>query len=142
MISHSPNRRPAWPVLALALAAALLAGPRPAQAGKLGWLDEVVQQAVREARAGGEVAVRGGDGASADPRARSCFVACPRSTRNWLSGSPVSSARRRCINAVNTGAVKAAMCGRAAVTRAAAPCTGGTRRRPLAIGTAPSATAG
>src|SRR5450755_1537030 len=48
-------------VLGLALTA-----PAPARAGKLSWLDEVVQEVVREAEAGGRVAVKGvgGDGAS------------------------------------------------------------------------------
>jgi hypothetical protein len=41
----------------LLLAAALLA-PSPAPAGKVGWLDEVLRQAVREAEEGGQVAAR------------------------------------------------------------------------------------
>jgi hypothetical protein len=50
--------------LALGLGLAL-AVPAPALAGKLAWLDEVVQEVVREAEAGGKVAARGlgGDGA-------------------------------------------------------------------------------
>jgi hypothetical protein len=48
----------------LALAALSLL-PNPAQAGKLSWLDDVVQEVVLEAKAGGKAAVRGGDGASA-----------------------------------------------------------------------------
>lgn len=39
----------------------LAATASPAHAGKLSWLDEVVRQAVREARAGGETALRGAD---------------------------------------------------------------------------------
>jgi hypothetical protein len=48
--------------LSIALAGGLwlasLALPAPARAGKLSWMDEVVQQAVREARAEGKVAAR------------------------------------------------------------------------------------
>jgi hypothetical protein len=52
------QRKVSWP-LGLALAALMMLGPAvPAQAGKLSWLDEVVQQAVKEAEAGGKVAVR------------------------------------------------------------------------------------
>jgi hypothetical protein len=40
-----------------------------AQAGKVGWLDDVVQEVVREAKAGGKVAARGGDGATASTKA-------------------------------------------------------------------------
>ncbi|WZO98349.1 hypothetical protein EP7_005410 [Isosphaeraceae bacterium EP7] len=40
-----------------------------AQAGKVGWLDDVVQEVVREAKAGGRVAARGGDGATASTKA-------------------------------------------------------------------------
>jgi hypothetical protein len=48
---------------------AWLALPVPARAGKLSWLDDVVQEVVRDARAGGQVAARGGDGASTGARA-------------------------------------------------------------------------
>jgi hypothetical protein len=52
--------------------AGLLAGfamsPVPAWAGKLSWLDEVVQEVVLEARAGGRAVARGGDGAHAAGR--------------------------------------------------------------------------
>jgi hypothetical protein len=41
-----------------------LAVASPAHAGKLTWLDELVQGVVREAEAGGKAAVRGGDGAA------------------------------------------------------------------------------
>src|SRR5690242_3286350 len=52
--------------LAAGLAAMALAlMPGAAQAGKLSWLDDVVQEVVLEAKAGGRAAVRGGDGASA-----------------------------------------------------------------------------
>jgi hypothetical protein len=42
--------------------------PVPAWAGKLSWLDEVVQEVVVEARAGGRAAARNGDGARAAGR--------------------------------------------------------------------------
>jgi hypothetical protein len=65
------NRRP-WllgrpavlALLATVGSALALALPSPARAGKLAWLDEVVQEVVREAEAGGKAVVRGGDGAS------------------------------------------------------------------------------
>lgn len=44
-----------WPAL---LTVATLASATSAQAGKLSWLDDVVQQAVKEAEAGGKVAAR------------------------------------------------------------------------------------
>lgn len=50
-----PVARTRW--IALGLAAALL-GPASARAGKVGWLDEVVQQVVREAEVGGRAAAR------------------------------------------------------------------------------------
>src|SRR4051812_19760014 len=40
---------------------ALLALPLPALGGQLAWLDDVVQEVVHEARAGGRAAVRNGD---------------------------------------------------------------------------------
>jgi len=42
--------------------------PAFAQAGKLSWLDEVVQEVIIEARAGGKRMVRGGDGAATEIR--------------------------------------------------------------------------
>jgi hypothetical protein len=49
----------------LAALGVVAAWAAPARAGKLSWLDEVVQQVVREAGAGGKAAARaGGDGAS------------------------------------------------------------------------------
>jgi len=42
--------------------------PEFAQAGKLSWLDEVVQEVIIEARAGGKRLVRGGDGAATEIR--------------------------------------------------------------------------
>lgn len=66
------NRAAAAGRLAAGLALTLtlvLALPVPAQAGKLAWLDEVVQEVVLEAKAGGRAAVRaGGDTAGAGAR--------------------------------------------------------------------------
>jgi hypothetical protein len=57
------SKRDLWrPALVFLLGLAVC---RQAQAGQLAWLDEVVQQVVREASAGGRVAVRGGDSATA-----------------------------------------------------------------------------
>jgi hypothetical protein len=62
--SNRPRRlAQAMPRLA-ALAVALIVAPWPAMAGKLSWLDEVVQEVMVEARAGGKVAA-GGDRAAA-----------------------------------------------------------------------------
>ena len=47
---------PLRPIVPGLIAVLILAAP--AHAGKLSWLDEVVQQVVREAEAGGKVAVR------------------------------------------------------------------------------------
>lgn len=54
-----------WCGLAVLMTAVVLATPTAAWAGKLSWLDEVVQQSVREARAGGETVLRGTDEAAA-----------------------------------------------------------------------------
>jgi hypothetical protein len=54
------------PTVALVLG---LAVPSSASAGQLAWLDEVVQQVVREASAGGRAAVRGGDASATTARA-------------------------------------------------------------------------
>jgi hypothetical protein len=67
MHHHLPDRRPGVKRAALALAAAglMLSVPAPVRAGKLSWLDEVVQEVVREAEAGGKATARavGSDGA-------------------------------------------------------------------------------
>lgn len=52
-----PMSRPGA-VLALGVVLAVMGLPRPAQAGKLSWLDEVVQGVVQEAKAGGRATVR------------------------------------------------------------------------------------
>jgi hypothetical protein len=65
--NRRPRTRPSRRAAAVGLLAALAVGavlPTPARAGKLGWLDEVVQEVVREAEAGGKAAARGSDGAS------------------------------------------------------------------------------
>ena len=56
---QTPSR---W-IASAALAVLLLATPGMARAGKLSWLDDVVQEVVREAEAGGKVAARGADDA-------------------------------------------------------------------------------
>ena len=56
---QTPSR---W-IASAALAVLLLAAPGSARAGKLSWLDDVVQEVVREAEAGGKVAARGTDDA-------------------------------------------------------------------------------
>ncbi len=48
--------------------AALALQPTLAQAGKLSWLDDFVQEVIVEAKAGGKQLVRGGDGARAEAR--------------------------------------------------------------------------
>jgi hypothetical protein len=66
-----PNRRSWLAGLACTVAALTMAlvVPTPAHAGKLSWLDDVVQEVVRETRAGGKAVVRGTDGASTSLRA-------------------------------------------------------------------------
>ncbi len=53
----------------------MLVSPGIAQAGKLSWLDEVVQDVMIEAKAGGKRLVRGGDGARTEIRAGRLFLA-------------------------------------------------------------------
>lgn len=53
---------PRW-IATAAMTVLLLATPGSARAGKLSWLDDVVQEVVREAEAGGKVAARGTDDA-------------------------------------------------------------------------------
>jgi hypothetical protein len=66
-----PNHRCWLPRLACVVAALMMAlvVPTRAHAGKLSWLDDVVQEVVRETRAGGKAVVRGTDGASTSLRA-------------------------------------------------------------------------
>jgi hypothetical protein len=59
-----PERRAGVVLLALVL----LGQPAVAMAGKLSWLDDVVQEVMVEAKAGGKGLVRGGDGARAQVR--------------------------------------------------------------------------
>jgi hypothetical protein len=59
------RRRLAWPV---ALVVLLLAQPGNVLAGKLSWLDDVVQEVIVEAKAGGKQLARGSDGARAEFR--------------------------------------------------------------------------
>jgi hypothetical protein len=53
----------------------MLVSPGLAHAGKLSWLDDVVQDVIVEARAGGKRLVRGGDGARTELRAGRLFLA-------------------------------------------------------------------
>jgi len=62
------NRRPRFSGRLAVLVGLALALPASARAGKLSWLDEVVQEVVREAEAGGKAVARGGDGATATLR--------------------------------------------------------------------------
>jgi hypothetical protein len=62
---HEPSRHGAFSfrlVLIGALAGLAIALPAPAWAGKLSWLDEVVQEVVREAELGGKTVARGDAG--------------------------------------------------------------------------------
>ncbi len=52
----------------------MLVWPGFAHAGKLSWLDDVVQDVIIEAKAGGKRLVRGGDGARTDVRAGRLFL--------------------------------------------------------------------
>ena len=57
-----PNRRPVMLIAAgLAVLAVSLGLPKPARAGKLAWLDEVVHEVVKEAEASGKTLARGAD---------------------------------------------------------------------------------
>jgi hypothetical protein len=62
------RRTPATLLAVVATAALVAATAPPAMAGKVAWLDEVVQEVVREARAGGRAAARDGVAASAGAR--------------------------------------------------------------------------
>lgn len=64
-ISGSPLVRWAMAILPALL---MLAAPGIVQAGKLSWLDEVVQDVILEAKAGGKKLIRGGDGARTEIR--------------------------------------------------------------------------
>ena len=67
------QRRPIWAsglLLMVASASTWLGAPTPARAGKMGWLDDLVQQVVREAKAGGRVAARGVDDVPLRPAGR------------------------------------------------------------------------
>ena len=55
-------------VRALVIAALILALPGLAQAGRLSWLDDLVQEVILEAKAGGKSVIRGGDGARTEIR--------------------------------------------------------------------------
>jgi len=75
-MSHAPKRREGGTltavltrvVTALTLALTLLGQPGVVHAGKLSWLDDLVQEVILEAKAGSKSLVRGGDGASTQIR--------------------------------------------------------------------------
>ena len=62
----------------IALALVLLGQPGVAKAGKLSWLDDLVQEVILEAKAGGKGLVRGGDGARSGNPGRRPAVPDPR----------------------------------------------------------------
>src|SRR3954452_10266589 len=63
--SGSPAR---WAGVLVAVMLTVVGSSR-AEAGKLSWLDDVVQEVIRDAKAGGKSVIRGGDGASTSLRA-------------------------------------------------------------------------
>jgi hypothetical protein len=65
-MSHFPKRQ--FAAALLAVAALIVALPAAAHAGKLSWLDDLVQDVILEAKAGGKTLVRGGDGARTEIR--------------------------------------------------------------------------
>ncbi len=75
-MSHSPERHGGWAataspahlVVAITMVLALLGPPATVHAGKLSWLDDLVQEVIVEAKAGGKRMVRGGDGARTEIR--------------------------------------------------------------------------
>jgi hypothetical protein len=69
------STRTARLVGAIALALVMLVQPGLVQAGKLSWLDDLVQDVMIEAKAGGKGLIRGGDGARTEiPRAGRLFL--------------------------------------------------------------------
>lgn len=65
-MSHFPKRQ--FAAALLAVTALVVALPAAAHAGKLSWLDDLVQEVMLEAKAGGKSLVRGGDGARTEIR--------------------------------------------------------------------------
>jgi hypothetical protein len=65
-MSHFPKRQ--FAAALLAVTALVVALPGAAHAGKLSWLDDLVQDVIVEAKAGGKSLVRGGDGARTEIR--------------------------------------------------------------------------
>jgi hypothetical protein len=77
MVTSTRSKMPATPWLraALLLVVAVLGLPRPVQAGKLSWLDDVIQQVIAEAKASGKGLVRSSEGARTEVgRASRLFV--------------------------------------------------------------------
>jgi hypothetical protein len=72
-MSHSPEHLTRWrrvvvPARLVAMVIMVLVLPGVAHAGKLSWLDDLVQDVILEAKAGGKGLVRGGDGARTEIR--------------------------------------------------------------------------
>ena len=72
-MSHSLEHRASWsafvaPARLIATVMLVLVLPGAANAGKLSWLDDLVQDVILEAKAGGKGLVRGGDGARTEIR--------------------------------------------------------------------------
>src|SRR5271156_4221390 len=65
-MSHFPKRQ--FAAALLGVAALVVALPAAAHAGKLSWLDDLVQDVILEAKTGGKSLVRGGDGARTEIR--------------------------------------------------------------------------
>ena len=76
-MSHSPERHGGWAatacpaqlVVAITMVLALLGQPAPVHAGKLSWLDDLVQEVIVEAKAGGKsIGARGRRRTGGNPR--------------------------------------------------------------------------
>ena len=70
----------------------MLGQPGVVHAGKLSWLDDLVQEVILEAKAGGKGLVRGGDGARTEIRGAGRLFVTTRPTRpsSSSSGAPTS----------------------------------------------------
>jgi hypothetical protein len=71
-MSHSPEYHAGWAAVVsarlIAILMLVLVVPSVANAGKLSWLDDLVQEVILEAKAGGKSVVRGSDGARTEIR--------------------------------------------------------------------------
>ena len=68
VLNHRSWSPGGWARVLVAVALAVIGSSR-AEAGKLSWLDDVVQEVIRDAKVGGKSVIRGGDGASTSLRA-------------------------------------------------------------------------